>query len=347
MPLKPLAILTLVMFSARCLADAPGPAPSVLVTTTTLHHASLPHTIDAYGVAQIPAQAIHSVTATTSQAVKIIFVREAEQVDAGAPLVQLAPSPQTTAGYTQAQSAARVAEQLASRTRQLFAQHLATAQQLADAQKSASDAHANLAALTADSAGAITIIRSPYKAIVVHVAATAGALASAGTSLVELARPDGLVLKVGLVPPAAVEVNPGNPAQISATGPGRTCSGTVRQRGALIDPATGLVPVEIAASANCLLSGETARATITVGNLEGYVVPHAAILVDDKGHPYIVQANGMTARKVAVTIVGIHGKEDVVAGDGLNAEQPVVLSGNYQLDDGDRIRLAPSDAGAQ
>ena len=40
--------------------------------------------------------------------------------------------------------------------------------------------------------------------------------------------------------------------------------------------------------------------------------------------------------------------EDVIRGKGLNPSEPIVLSGNYQLDDGMRMRVAKRDGkGAQ
>jgi hypothetical protein len=57
-----------------------------------------------------------------------------------------------------------------------------------------------------------------------------------------------------------------------------------------------------------------------------------------------VQAmKNMTAKKVAVRVLGSDGNMDVVEGP-LVAEAPVVLAGNYQLDNGMKLRVADAKA---
>lgn len=336
----------LAAWSSYALADAGE--PSVLVTQTALRQGSLPRTVQAYGVVQAPAGASRTVTAATSAVVQALYVREGEEVAAGAPLLQLAPSPETTAAYVQARSALKVAGQLAARTQQMFAQHLATAQQLADAQKAESDAKASMAALDAQGAGGERVLRAPFRAIVLHLSATQGTLASAGMPLLELTSAEKAVLKVGIVPAQAMLVGKGEVAEVAAVGGDQRWPGTVVQRGSMVDPSTGLVPIEIALPPGRFMPGEAADATITVGQTQGYVVPHAAILVNDHGDTYVVQDDAMKARKVDVSVAGTHADEDVIRGKGLNPSEPIVLSGNYQLDDGMRMRVAKRDGkGAQ
>ena len=112
-----------------------------------------------------------------------------------------------------------------------------------------------------------------------------------------------------------------------------------------IDPATGLVPIDIALPANPLFAGENAEAVITVGTARGYVVPHAAILLDPEGKTYVVQVADNKARKVPVHVAASAGARDLIQGDALKAGQPLVLEGNYQLDDGMAVRMADPAGG--
>ncbi len=182
------------------------------------------------------------------------------------------------------------------------------------------------------------------RAIVLRLSAAPGALVAAGTPLLVLARPEALVLKAGVTPAQAALIQSGESASIAVPGDAQPVAGRVVSRGAMIDPASGLVPVQIGVPADRLLPGQSAEATITVGQTHGYVVPHAALLVDEQGAPYVVQANGTKARKVPVRVLGAQGDEEVIDGAGLNAGQPLVLSGNYQLDDGMRLRVAAQGA---
>src|SRR5579875_2283767 len=263
----------------------------------------------------------------------------------GAALLRLEPSPGTAAAYAQAQSALQAANALVRRTQTLLGQHLATRQQLADARKSQADARAALAALAAEGAGAAQILRAPFRAIVTAVSTSPGAIVAQGAALLALARPNALVLRVGVMPDRALAIRPGEPASITPLGAEDSVTGRVVLRGSVVEPTTGLVPVEIALPPGTFLAGTMAKAGIVIGKVHGYIVPHQAILVDDSGAPYVVQAVNMVARKVAVRVLDGSGAENVVAGP-LDPAAPLVLAGNYQLENGMRIRLANPDGTA-
>src|SRR5262249_39760869 len=84
--------------------------------------------------------------------------------------------------------------------------------------------------------------------------------------------------------------------------------------------------------------GQTAQAAITTGSVEGYVVPHSAILVDDNGDTYVVQTQKMVAKSVHVQVLGAHDDQNVIQGP-LDASAPVVVQGNHQHQDGMKVRL--------
>jgi membrane fusion protein (multidrug efflux system) len=323
-------------------ADSAAPAkPSVLVTLTRLQEGSLPHVVVGYGTVGPAATGRKMIMAPVAAVVGEVYVRLGEQVAKGAPLIRLDPSPTTASAYTQARSALTVAMRLVASTRKLVALHLATQQDLANARKSESDARAALAALDAVGAGGARIVKAPFSAIVTALTASPGAIVSEGTALLDLAAPGHLVLTVGVVPAQAGEINANDAATVTLVGGTQATPGRVLLRGAVAESDTGLVPVEISLPTGTFLPGEMAQAAITTRQLSGYVVPHEAVLVNDSGSPYVVQAINGVARKVLVRILDAHGKQDVIQGK-LDAHAPVVLTGNYQLDDGMKVRLADS-----
>lgn len=323
-----------------CAAAPEANPPSVLVTTAPLTAGSLPQTVLAWGTMLSPPSATQVISARTTATVGAIDVHVGDDVRAGAPLLQLVPDAQTAASYAQAQTALRDAGQVLARTRAMLAQHLATAQQLDAAQKARADARATLEALKAQGAGGAATLRAPFRAIVTKVTTARGALVTPGAALLELAKAGDLTLRVNLTPQQAREVLPGNPVQVSSLDGRQHVAGKVARRGATLDAVTGMVPVDIAVPANPLFAGENARAVITVGAARGYVVPHAALLVNPEGKPYVVQVEDGKARKVPVEVIGAHGERNVIRGAGLKAGEPLVLSGNYQLDDGMAVRLS-------
>ena len=314
-------------------------APSVQVKLTELKKGSLPRTVTAYGTVEPNASALRTVVAPAAAVVDEIYVRQGQEVDSDAPLLRLSPSPATHAAYSQAESALRTASDVVARTRNMVQQHLATAQQLGDAEKAQSDAKAALAALQAQGAGGANILKAPLRGIVTAISTNPGAIVSEGNALVSVAGLEGLVLKAGVIPAEVASIAADDPTTVKALGEDAGVWGKVLLRGALVDPASGMIPIEIALPTSKFLPGQTAVATITTGQVAGYIVPHEAILVDGQGHAYVVQAPNMTAKQVPVHVLGAAGDQDVVEGP-LDASVPLVLAGNYQLKDGMKMRTS-------
>ena len=316
-----------------------GQAPSVLVQTLPLQRGTLPRTVSAYGVVQAAPGAQNSIVAPVAARVTQVYVRAGEVVSAGAALVQLVPSPATQVSYAQAVSALKVASDEVRHTRQLLSEFLATQQQLADAEKAQSDARAALEALSSQGAGGTRTLRAPFQGIVTDVSATVRSLVSEGSPLLDLAQGNGLVLMVGVPPDAAALIAAGDPVDIVPVGVGTRFSGRVQQRGAIVQPDSGLVPVQVRLPPRGFMPGESAQAAITVGTVSGFVVPHDAVLIDDSGSPYVVQAAGDTARVVDVQVLDRQGDREVISGP-LDRRQPLVLTGNYQAQNGMKLRFA-------
>ena len=322
--------------------DEPKEGPNVQVQLTQLRKGSLPQTVTVYGKVEPSTSALRTVMASAAAVVDEIYVREGQEVANNAPLLRLAPTPATQSAYAQAESALRVASDLIARTRSMVQQHLATAQQLADAEKTQIDAKAALAALQAQGAGGANTLKAPFRAVVTAIATSPGAIVSEGAPLLSLAGPGEVVLKAGVIPAEASPIVVDDPATIKAVGQSDSMTGKVVLRGAMVDPASGTIPIEIALAGGKLLPGQAAVATITTGEVSGYIVPHAAILVDAQGHPYVVQAANMTAKRVPVRVLNAAGDQDVIDGP-LDASAALVLAGNYQLKDG--MKMHTGDTG--
>lgn len=336
--------LRLVMFAAALLSASMVAAqeePSVQVQLTQLKKGSLPRTVTVYGTIEASASAVRNVMAPAAAVVEEIYVRQGEAVEDGASLVRLSPNPATQAAYAQAELALRVASDGVARTRNMVQQHLATAQQLADAEKSQGDARATLAALQAQGAAGANVLKAPFRAVVMAISTSPGMIVSEGTPLLSLAGPSALVLKAGVIPAEAASIAVDDATTVTALGEQKNHSAKVSLRGAMVDPATGMIPIEIDLPPSRFLPGEAAIAKITTGQVTGYIVPHDAILVDDKGYPYVVQALNMTAKQVPVRVLGSERDQDVVEGK-LDASAPLVLAGNYQLKDGMKMRTEGS-----
>lgn len=346
---SPRSVAALALFSLAMVAPASAERPaSALVVETALQRGALARQVDAYGVVTADPSVQQAIMAPVAATVGKIDVRLGQSVAKGAPLIQLVPSPTSHASYAQAQSALRVAIAGEARTKTLVQQYLATRQDLANAQKAVEDARATLDALNSVGAGGAQTLKAPFAATVTKLSTSVGALVNEGTPLLEIAPPSDLVLRVGVTPADAAHIKVGAPVKVTPVsgGNGTDLSGKVSLRGAVVDATSGLVPVEISLPANLLFPGETARAAITTTTVSGYVVPHAAVLLNTKGQPYVVQAPGGKAKLIPVHVLDSQGDRDVVAG-ALIPSAPIVLSGNYQLTPGMPVRLAPPSGGSK
>jgi membrane fusion protein, multidrug efflux system len=319
---------------------------TALVTLTDLKKGSLPVTVNAYGQVQPGDTAQQSIGALLSVRVSQVMVKAGEQVPSGTQLLTVVPSPESAAAYKQAKLALRLAQELVDRGKATAQLHLMTASDLARAEKDLEGAKSDLAVLEEEGAAGPVTIKAPFDSIIMKVDNGPGAVVAQGAPLIELAKPDGLVVEVGVIAAEASSIVPGQEVSIKPLSSTAALSGKVLAREVVIDPTSGLVPVQISFPLGKLLAGEMVQSIITTGSAEGYVVPHEAILVDDDGSNFVWQAEDMAATKVKIKIVDAGGDKDVIEGDDLDPKAPVVLTGNKQLDDGTKMRLADSDSGA-
>jgi multidrug efflux pump subunit AcrA (membrane-fusion protein) len=119
----------------------------------------------------------------------------------------------------------------------------------------------------------------------------------------------------------------------------KSVSASITERQGLVDPKTQLidaVAVVPASGAMFLVPGMHVRATLAVGQHRSWAVPRAAVLTDASG-AYVFQVARGTARRVAVT-PGTESGGLVAVGGNLDPALPIVVLGNYELQDGMSVR---------
>src|SRR6185312_3976291 len=236
--------LAIVLSPALAQADDDDNA-SALVTVAKLQEGGLPISVTAFGQVQPRDTAQQTVSAPLSVRVANVSVRAGMHVPAGTPMMTLVPTPESHASYVQAKLAARLASQVLERDRSMVQAHLLTQAELLKAENDEANAKSTLEVLEGEGAEGPKTLTAPFDALVMKVDANLGAVVAQGAPLVELAPPDSLVLEVGTVSAQAAKINPGDAATITPIGSDENIQGKVLSREALIDPATGLVPVQI------------------------------------------------------------------------------------------------------
>jgi len=315
-------------------------APSVLVKTAQMKRQALAETLAGYGRVGPDIGSTVNINLPRPGQVTRLLVSPGEVVKAGAPLAEFDTASAAALAYRQAENALSLAREDLKRTRQMTAERLATQSQLAAARKALADAEAALQAQRALGAGlASARLRAPFDGIVVGVPVAQGERLAAGATVLQLARATGLRVDLGIEPEDSGKVRAGMPVRLSSVFDSRrTLDATVSQVHGMVDPRTQLVDVVVRLHDARFIPGMQLRGEITLTSASSWTVPRSAVLRDARG-AYIFQVKDAHARRVAVQ-TGVETDRVTAIRGGFDPALPVVVSGNYELEDGMAVREA-------
>ena len=352
MRLLVLAIMLVPVVGLAQQAPAVPPQPSVLIVTQPARRGSLPRVLTAYGSVQpSPNGGSEALSILRAGRVTRVSAVLGQTVRRGQPLVTISADPAALATYRQATSAMTLATGERARIGQMLSQHLATRDQLAQADKAVVDAQATVDALNRAGGGtAEQTITAPFDGVVSALLAAPGTRIAAGAPLVTLARSDRYVASIGVEPGQRGLLAVNQAVEVEPLDGGPPVAGTVTAVGGMLDPQSRLVPVMVSLAPGggqpdaspSLLPGGPVRAVVTVGEMQGWVVPRNAVMTDAAGS-YIFQVNGTAAARVAVRVVGTSADLTVVDGP-VDVHRAVITKGNYQLQDGGLVRTQQAEA---
>jgi RND family efflux transporter MFP subunit len=330
------ALAALICLHGAAVADEVKGAAAVKVQDPK--RGSIPDLVYAYGTATPTSSATRTESFQRDGQIAEIFVEVGDQFKMGDQLLDFGASPAAVVAYEQAKTTLTQKQHALERKQQLFKQQLATRDDVENADKDLSDAKSTLEML--EKIGSIKpseILAAPFDGVVTAISVSKGDRISAGAPLMTLSRTDQIILSVGVEPAALERVKPDLPVHLTSLLPGRKPSdGKVKRIGAAIDMKTRQVPIIIELAQGAALSGENFKAGIEVGKFQGWVVPRDSIGTNSKG-PFVFQVDEGHAKRVYVKVIGSVGKNSVVEGD-IDSQKELILSGNYQVDDGDAVR---------
>jgi RND family efflux transporter MFP subunit len=320
--------------------SAAAGALSVLVRTASMQREALAETLTGYGRVSPDIGSTVDINLPRPGRVARLLVSAGEVVKAGAPLAVFDTASEAGLAYRRAENELSLAREDLKRTRQMAAQRLATQSQLAAARKAIADAKAALQAQRALGAGrASARLRAPFDGIVAKVPVAQGDRLAAGATVLQLARETGLRVDLGIEPEDSDKVKAGMPVRLSSVFDSRrTLQAKVSQVHGMVNPHTQLVDVVVRLRDGNFIPGMQVRGEIALARASTWAVPRSAVLRDARG-AYIFQVKNGRARRVAVQ-TGV--ETDRVTGirGGFEPSLPVVVSGNYELEDGMSVRQA-------
>ncbi|WP_244145412.1 efflux RND transporter periplasmic adaptor subunit [Paraburkholderia mimosarum] len=333
--------------------DAPDSAV-VTVQTVRVQRGEIAQPVRAYGIVAASAQNVTTVNLPYLARIVQMRVQPGQAVKRGAPLAVVQADPSAVLAAAQARSALALAQGELGRTQSLYDKGLATQSQLAAAKKALLDAEQALGAQEQlGTASGNKMLVAPMDGVVLQVSVAQGDQVQPGAAILQLAAGASgndarANVVLGIEPSDAAAVHVGDTITLHGLSTAlakAVATGRVVMVGASVDAQSQLVDV----GANVPL-GQTAfipgtRVSADIATLTGthWVVPRSAVLKDENGE-YVFQVTP-DHKAQRITVFTRVEDADRYGVDGmLNASEPLVVSGNYELQDGMAVQIAGSAA---
>ena len=266
-----------------------------------------------------------------------IAVREGDRVRSGQLLARLDPA-EIDAEVSRARSARVKAARDLARVRNLFADSVATLEQLQNAETGLEMARSALA--IAEFNQRHSEIRAPADGRILHQFAEPNEMVGPGTPVFRFGALDqNWIVRVGLAERQVIRVAPGDSARIRvAAWPDRELDGVIAEVASAMDPASATFEVEVVVESTPvrLMSGFTAQVQITPATGERLAVIPPVAVTEGEGREavvYLPDGDGQRAIRRPVTVARILERGIAVA-DGLQDVDAVIADGAAYLVDG-------------
>ncbi|MEZ4417344.1 MAG: efflux RND transporter periplasmic adaptor subunit [Gemmatimonadota bacterium] len=318
-----------------------GPTPVEVVPVET---GSIAQSVSVAGVVE-PIRTV-GVNSLLSGAILSIHAEEGAVVQEGAVMARL-DDRELQAQLAAAEAAFQVAEAAFQRSERLRERQVITLPEYERDRTAYSAARAQLDQVKTR-VGYATV-RAPIRGVVTEKRVEAGDIVAPQTRLFTLADLSTIVVRVGVSELDVVELAVGDSVDVALDAfANRELRGRIRRIFPTADPATRLVPVEVALegeAARLARPGFLARTTFALQAHDGVLLVPASAIVGGSGSAAVfVVEDGHAVRRTVTTGLNSMGRVEVV--EGLRSGERVVTAGNNQLRDGAEVRVqTPGGAG--
>lgn len=248
----------------------------------------------------------------------------------------------------EAQASLALATEMWQRRRQLYeVDRIGTEGEYLEAKYGAEQAAARLAYIAARLAH--TVVRAPFAGWLDARLAEVGSVLAPGQAVARILDLEPMKVVAGVPERYAADVAVGALARVQLTALADTCGARVRFVGAAVHPGNRTFPVELALDATAArVKPEMVADVILVRQvLDGVlVVPRQAVVRTEGGFAVFVvvgDGDGAVARARPVTL-GPSANDEVVVRTGLAPADRLVVVGQQQVADGDRVRVVAERA---
>jgi RND family efflux transporter MFP subunit len=325
----------------------PDAKPVETVGVAVLRRGTIVEQIVAYGTVVAPPSDVDVVSVPFESRVTKVLVATGQVVSAGQPLAEVEASAGTALAVEEARNALAAAQRDLQLVQQRYDQKLATNSDLFTAQNAQKSTQGRLNSLQQGGAAGPRQLKSETAGIVSKVDVQVGLNVPAGGPLVEIANESRVAVKLGVEPKDAGVLKVGQSVDLTPLDNPRIklAPGKIRMIGQRVDPATRLVDVIVTPSPDSKLLLESfvsGRMGKPSSSADGLLVPREAVLPDEDGGFTLFTIKDGHAVKHSVKVGIENDREAIVESNDLKEGDIVATVGNYELQDGMAVQLAPA-----
>ncbi|MGN6368955.1 MAG: efflux RND transporter periplasmic adaptor subunit [Phycisphaerae bacterium] len=317
------------------------------VQTALIREGTITQTVQAYGAMQPKGGSSVVVSIPFDSRVLRVLTTVGAQVQPGAPVVEVGPTPDVQLQLQQAQDTLTAATRALAQVKQRFQEQLATNADMTAAEAAERSAHSQLESLKKRGVQTTKQVPAGVSGTVSQVNVQPGQVVPTGTGMITIAPSSEIEAIVGVEPSLAARLAPGEAIALHPVFGSQNSAeimGKIRQIGEQVNTQSHLRDVSIIPPAESrLLPGAFVIADVPQETSTGLIVPRNAVTLPD-GNPVVFTIADGKARKHSVTLGLTNGDEIEIQGKDLHAGDVVVTQGALELDDGTAVKVQESPA---
>jgi RND family efflux transporter MFP subunit len=318
-------------------SSTPETQPSAQVVTTRVQAKQMHASVTAFG--DVLPERVQSISSVSTAQIAQLNVTQGQGIHKGQVLAVLDGDPSVKLAYEQARTSLAQANAELERMQSMAKLQLATQAQVDAATKAKADALAGLTAQESLGGGkGGLVIKAPSDGVVVSLTSAQGDRVQAGAPFMQFGLTDKLKIILGIDPADLGKIKKGMPVRLaSLTDESQVASSSVLDVQNVVDPKMQLASVLVyVPAASHFVPGSRVRAEIELDPQSAYEVPRQAVLTDANGS-YVYQVANKVAHRVAV-LQAVDNRQTVGVTGAIDPSLPLVVQGNYELDDGMHVR---------
>lgn len=329
------------------------------VTLTTATEGSIEQTTSLMGTVQ-PSDTYYITPKVAGELVEI-YVQNGQSVEAGAPIAKIDNQKQIDAAKSQLEAAnasvqvasqqAATAQDAVNRMTPLYESgdisvqsynQTANSAKAAASQVDAAKAQAASAKLNYETQVEFATVTAPAAGVVQNQNMTLHGMVSQSSQLCVITGTGAKVVKFNVTEEVLQNLTLGQTVTVEKNG--SSYSGTVTKLTKLVDPQSGLFPVEATLSgADALSDGSSTKLSLVAAKADHTLLVPVDAVYYSGGNPYVYTYENGVVKRVFIT-TGISDDQNVEVTDGLDGTEQIVNSWTDDIYDGAEVRIADANS---